>query len=243
VLLRVCFKRMPKWVRPVLWGFVAFRLLCPVSLETTFSLMPDVAKISRQVEGYAQWEKPESIVLPEETEDLPVQSEKGFAVTDFADAMVKDAVDVTVGDLPGEVYDKLPNTGSVSAENSMNNASNEVPDATPSIPIISTEEVPKQQTTWSLSVLVWLVGMVLMAFYGVVSYLKVKRQVRACINVQENIYYCDDIDTPFVFGLFKPGIYLPSGMDEATMEYVLRHEREHLRRGDQWWKLFGFSLL
>lgn len=243
VLLRMCFKRMPKWVCPVLWGFVAFRLLCPVSLETTFSLMPDVAKITRQVEGYAQWEKPESIVLPEETEDLQVQSGKGFAVTDFADATVKDAVDVTVGDLPGEVYDKLPNTGSVSAENSMNNASNEVPDATPSTPIINTEEVPKQQTTWSLSVLVWLVGTVLMAFYGVVSYLKVKRQVRACINVQENIYYCDDIDTPFVFGLFKPGIYLPSGMDEATMEYVLRHEREHLRRGDQWWKLFGFSLL
>ena len=237
VLLRVCFKRMPKWVRPVLWGFVAFRLLCPVSLETTFSLMPDVAKISRQVEGYAQWEKPESIVLPEETEDLPMQSEKGSDVT------VKDAVDAIVGDLPGNVYDKLPNTGSVSVENSMNNISNEVPDSTPSTPIINIEEVQKQQTTWSLSVLVWLVGMFLMAFYGVVSYLKVKRQVRASINVQENIYYCDDVDTPFVFGLFKPGIYLPSGMEEATMEYVLRHEREHLRRGDQWWKLFGFSLL
>lgn len=244
VLLRVCFKRMPKWVRPVLWGFVAFRMLCPVSLETTFSLMPDVAKFFRQVEGYAQWAEPEASLLPvPATEDFSVQSEKGSVITEPVDTTVGDVMDTTVEKLPGNVYDKLPYEGSSPVENNMNNTSNAVPDSTPSTPIINMEEVPKQQTTWSLAVIVWLVGMLLMAFYGVVSYVKVKRQVRVSVNTQENIYYCDDIDTPFVFGLFRPGIYLPSGMEEETMEYVLRHEREHLRRGDQWWKLFGFSLL
>ncbi len=235
VLLRTCFKRMPKWVRLVLWCFVAFRLLCPVSLETSFSLMPDVEKISRTVEEYARRDEPETSSIP-----------------NIVGTTVDDAVGATIENLPGTVQDVLPKEDSRPVNNNTDNASNIVPDSALSIPVTSTEEsigneinveVPKQQTTWSLSVKVWLVGMLLMAFYGVVSYLKVRRQIRASINVQENIYYCDDIDTPFVFGLFKPGIYLPSGMEEATQAYVLCHEKEHLRRGDQWWKILGFGLL
>ena len=104
VLLRVCFKRMPKWVRPVLWGFVAFRMLCPVSLETTFSLMPDVAKFFRQVEGYAQWAEPEASLLPvPATEDFSVQSEKGSVITEPVDTTVGDVMDTTVEKLPRNV--------------------------------------------------------------------------------------------------------------------------------------------
>ena len=40
LLLRLLFRKAPKWVAVLLWGLVAVRLLCPFALETPFSLMP-----------------------------------------------------------------------------------------------------------------------------------------------------------------------------------------------------------
>jgi len=78
ILLRQFFKKMPKWVRLVLWGFVAFRLLCPISLETSFSLMPDVAKVSRTVEENLE---PEVQILPKaDVSENPVSD--NFVVQD-----------------------------------------------------------------------------------------------------------------------------------------------------------------
>ena len=40
LVLRLCLKRAPKWVNVLLWGFVAVRLLFPLSIESTLSLLP-----------------------------------------------------------------------------------------------------------------------------------------------------------------------------------------------------------
>lgn len=40
ILFRAAFRGMPKWVRCVLWGCVAIRLVCPFSLESPVSLVP-----------------------------------------------------------------------------------------------------------------------------------------------------------------------------------------------------------
>ena len=40
-VLRVALKRAPKAVTMLLWGMVALRLLCPVSIESRFSLIPE----------------------------------------------------------------------------------------------------------------------------------------------------------------------------------------------------------
>lgn len=90
---------------------------------------------------------------------------------------------------------------------------------------------------------VWLVGMAAILLYGVFSYAALRRQVGACIKLRENIYICDEIASPFVLGFLRPKIYLPSGLQEETMEYVLIHEKVHLRRRDHWWKPLGYCLL
>ena len=59
----------------------------------------------------------------------------------------------------------------------------------------------------------------------------------------ENIYICDRIDSPFIFGIIKPRIYLPSRMNEEQKESVIAHERAHLKRLDHFWKPLGFGLL
>ena len=61
--------------------------------------------------------------------------------------------------------------------------------------------------------------------------------------VRENIYLCDAISSPFILGVVKPRIYLPSGLDEVQRQNVLSHERAHLTRRDHWWKPLGFVLL
>ena len=90
---------------------------------------------------------------------------------------------------------------------------------------------------------VWLIGLGAMLLYALVSYLRLRRRVSVSFCVRENIYLCDAISSPFILGVVKPRIYLPSGLDEVQRQNVLSHERAHLARRDHWWKPLGFALL
>ena len=90
---------------------------------------------------------------------------------------------------------------------------------------------------------VWLIGLGAMLLYALVSYLRLRRRVSVSLCVRENIYLCDAISSPFILGVVKPHIYLPSGLDEVQRQNVLSHERAHLARHDHWWKPLGFALL
>ena len=90
---------------------------------------------------------------------------------------------------------------------------------------------------------VWLLGLAAMLAYALVSYLRLRRRVRVSIPLWENIYVCDEVPSPFILGIVRPRIYLPSALDEAQRGSVLSHERAHLARRDHWWKPLGFALL
>ena len=90
---------------------------------------------------------------------------------------------------------------------------------------------------------VWLIGLAAMLLYALVSYLRLRRRVSASIPLRENIYVCDEVASPFILGILRPRIYLPSALDEAQRGSVLSHERAHLARHDHWWKPLGFALL
>ena len=90
---------------------------------------------------------------------------------------------------------------------------------------------------------VWLIGLGAMLLYALVSYLRLRRRVSVSLPVQDHIYLCDAISSPFILGVVKPHIYLPSGLDEVQRQNVLAHERAHLARRDHWWKPLGFALL
>lgn len=90
---------------------------------------------------------------------------------------------------------------------------------------------------------VWLIGLGAMLLYALASYLRLRRRVSVSLPIQDNIYLCDGISSPFILGVVKPRIYLPSGLDEVQRQNVLSHERAHLARRDHWWKPLGFALL
>ena len=113
--------------------------------------------------------------------------------------------------------------------------------ASPALPAVAAA-APGLTLTQVLSV-VWLVGMCSMLFYALISTALLRRRVRASIRLHENVFLCDDVKSPFVFGVLRPRIYLPSSLPSAQIPLVLAHEQAHLRRCDHLWKPLGFLLL
>lgn len=95
----------------------------------------------------------------------------------------------------------------------------------------------------SLLTVLWLVGIVLMAVYCGFSYLRLRRQVATAVREQDNIYRSEFARTPFVLGLLRPRIYLPTAVAAENVPYVIAHEQAHIQRKDHWWKPLGFLLL
>ena len=89
----------------------------------------------------------------------------------------------------------------------------------------------------------WLVGTSSMLLWGVWGELRLRRRVRVSLPRGQDVRLCDEIETPFVLGVLRPRIYLPSDLDEMQAIYVLAHERAHIARRDHWWKPLGWVLL
>ena len=90
---------------------------------------------------------------------------------------------------------------------------------------------------------VWLAGIVVLLLYSVISYIKIKRKLLTATLVKDNIYESDQIGTAFVCGFIHPKIYVPVGVREADLSYILEHERTHIRRKDYLIKPFAFFTL
>ncbi len=90
---------------------------------------------------------------------------------------------------------------------------------------------------------VWLIGVAVMLLYAVCSYVWLRWRVRAAVRRHTNLYESEYVQTPFVLGWLRPRIYLPAGIPEDTLFFVIAHEDAHIRRRDHWWKPLGFILL
>lgn len=90
---------------------------------------------------------------------------------------------------------------------------------------------------------IWLGGAALMLAYMGFSYFRIWRKVGACLKRGEGIYICDNISSPFILGIIRPKIYLPSSLKEENKAYVIAHEEAHLKRLDHLWKPLGYFLL
>lgn len=181
LLLRLCLKKAPRWIRCLLWIAVGLRLLLPFSFESRLSLLPA-------------------------TQTIPL---------DLADTIA--------------------------------------PQIHSGIPVIDTAVNPRLAShifnaamadkILFICAVVWLAGIAVFALYGTISSVSLYRKVRASICVRDNIYICDDIDSPFILGILRPRIYLPSGIPQEFVDSVIAHEKAHLHRKDHWWKPLGYIFL
>lgn len=186
-VIRLVWKNGPKAFHCALWALVAIRLLCPISIESAFSLIP-----SREV-------------------------------------------------VPAEYLYLEPREPEFREPARLEIITNPVYEAPLEIEIDTT--VDRFQHWDMLATVAWLAGMGVMAIYAAYSYWNLRLRVRLGARIWENVWECDEISSPFILGLFRPQIYLPSSLDEDTRTMVLAHERAHLDRLDHLWKPLGFALL
>lgn len=117
----------------------------------------------------------------------------------------------------------------------------------PTLP--SAAEVPvgvsrqQAQVDFNIYSVLWLAGMAALLVHVLVSAGKLKKKLATAILLRDNIYESEFVDSPFVFSVIKPKIYLPMHMDEGTAAHVIAHERAHLARRDHWWKVLGYLVL
>ena len=187
ILLRFLLKKAPKWLTCALWAIVAIRLLCPFSVESSFSLIPSAETVNPAIVQYAS----------EPTIDSGIS-----------------LLDRTLNPIIGEYY---------------------VPELV--------ESVNPLQIRVFLGSILWIAGLLGMLGYAVISFLRIHFNVREAVPLRDNIRLCDAVKSPFILGIIRPRIYLPSGTGEEQLGYVLAHEQAHLKRRDHWWKPLGFILL
>ena len=185
---RLALRRAPKRCTFWLWAVPFARLLCPVSLEGAWSLLPGNAAPLTQGAGQ---------------EAMPV----------FRSGL--EAVDTVVAPAVARAAETAPQAGGLSLW----------------------ELLLKGGTT------VWLLGAAALLGYSLVRYILLRRQLRLSMPLEGNVYLADGIATPFVLGLFRPRIYLPSGLGEGEREFILLHERTHIRHGDHILKTAAFLAL
>lgn len=90
---------------------------------------------------------------------------------------------------------------------------------------------------------VWIIGIVILLIYVLISYLRLWNKVRGSISFSDNIKLNDYIDTPFILGVIRPTIFIPSGIRDDQMQHVIAHEKAHIKRLDYLWKPLGFIIL
>ena len=217
--LRLILKRAPRRVSVLLWGMVALRLLCPVSIESRFSLIPE-GQIA------PQW------ILTELGWNLPgIDSNAGAAMP--PGNALGDASDNATGKDEGAGLAIM--SGSEPA-----GASAGAPDSRFSADGFLLSDGWNIEDTLSA---VWIVGMLSMCLYALLTYLRLRKLVSTAVVMRDNIFQSEAVDSPFVLGVVRPRIYIPFRREGRNLVHVVMHEQVHILRRDHWWKPLGFVLL
>lgn len=90
---------------------------------------------------------------------------------------------------------------------------------------------------------IWLIGLIIMILYSIISYAVLRNKLKTSTLYAKGIKQSDSIASPFVLGVFKPIIYIPYSLIGSDLEYVISHEKAHIRRKDYLWKPLGFLIL
>ncbi len=91
--------------------------------------------------------------------------------------------------------------------------------------------------------IIWGIGIAIMLAFSVVQFVQLKRKLCSATPLKDNIYIADLISTPFVMGLLRPKIYLPSTLLDGEKEFIIAHEQYHIKRLDHITRILAFIAL
>ncbi len=199
LIVRLLLKRAPGKYSYALWAVAAFRLLCPVSFESFFSLFA-LKGLSLNIEKSSAGAA-EIVHIPDDI-GMMVQPE------------------ITTG---------IP---------AINHAVN------PMLPAATPQVSANPMQIWIfIGMVLWCTGIALLVLLSLISLLRLKARLSTATRLEGNVWQSESVLSPFILGLFRPRIYIPYGLGETQLSYVLEHERTHIRRGDHIIKLLAFAVL
>jgi len=103
-----------------------------------------------------------------------------------------------------------------------------------------TYKVKMLETVFSVTGMVWMIVALALLIALTILYISTKRAVADSKLLEANIYLSDKVDSPAVYGIFRPKIIIPDSYREMNLEYIIRHEKTHIRRLDNLWRIIGF---
>lgn len=222
ILARLLLKKKSKSLIMILWAAVAIRLICPISIESSFSLfnlLPQRTAVTAKVEEHVA------------NNDKLVNN----VISNEASSNIVTNTNTNVAAQNNTHINNVVNTKS---------SNNEV--MAPAV-IANEESVAKSpaiEESSSISVgtilgIVWATGALAFLAYVVFSYASLSKRLKDATEIEDNVYESDKIPSPFVFGLIKPRIYVPIGLGETEKRLILTHEKIHIKKGDYLSKIVG----
>ena len=217
LVIRMLLSRAPKKYSYALWGIVLFRLLCPVSLPSVFSVL-NLAHVEVKEGGEVAYIS-ENISLGQGNPDLSAEQK-----------------------FPMQQRPVKERESSLKAKEEEAFGIKSVEDETGALVKVEEKQnsflfLGMQSSFWFA---VWLIGAGILAGSRLLSGMRLSRQVSCSIQIQGNIYLADYIASPFVLGMLHPKIYLPSCIEEKEQEYIILHEQCHIARKDYFIKILAF---
>ncbi len=193
-MLRIFLKKVPKILSYGLWSVMLFRLVCPISFSSVFSLLGGRINAPAVPSGTIAY-------IPQ---DIGMMSQP--------------QTDMGIDSISAVVNNSLPAATTVASVN------------------------PMQIILFEAAVL-WCAGIAALLIYSLVSHVLLKKKTGCAVKIYDNIYETDRITSPFVFGIFRPKIYIPVGLGENELSYILKHEKTHIQRRDYLVKPFAWLVL
>lgn len=227
-----------------LWEIVALCLLFPVNITSSlsvFNVVPDGEHVVQMLAAKTA-EKNQTIETPEQTDGMqnngqlpPVKSNANSVQADAGMNEEKgqsEKKEITQEKQQEEIAGK--NQKIVSDSSISNDASQKVP---------STENEKQEFSLYQFLFWGWIAGILALLLWNLVSWLKIKKQVKTAIILETNVYECEEIPCPFVLGLVSPKIYIPFHIEAEAKHYILAHERYHIKRRDNITKILAVTIL
>lgn len=182
LITRMLIKNRPKIFSYALWFLVFFRLICPISFSSAYSL---IGSINKDIEY----------------------------------------ININHMQLDEEIITKI------------NPSSFEYVPTPTTLSSIELKNIIFQMLT-----IIWCIGVIVFLVISILSYIRIYKKVQYATLLYDNVYESDKIESPFVMGI-KPKIYIPVGIEDNELRYILEHEKKHIQHKDHIFKLVSYAIV
>ena len=105
-----------------------------------------------------------------------------------------------------------------------------------------TYKVNVLEDIFGVASVVWIIVSLAILLMLVVTYFTTIYEIKDSTHLTDNIYLSEKIISPAVYGIAKPKIILPASYKNRDVEFVILHERTHIKSFDNLWRIIAFAV-